>query len=145
MYRIREVDAQDDDTADTLVELHQFTFFSGAPVPDFDHGHWWIAFYDAVPAAFAGIVPSTHIGNAGYFCRVGVLQQHCGHGLQLRLMRALERRARHNGWSCVVSDTTENIVSANNFIRAGYSLFRPQSPWAWPHTLYWRKAIAITG
>ena len=72
MYRIREVDAQDDDTADTLVDLHQFTFFRGAPVPDFDHGHWWIAFHDTVPAAFAGIVPSTHIGNAGYFCRVGV-------------------------------------------------------------------------
>jgi GNAT superfamily N-acetyltransferase len=130
MYRIREVDVLDNDIADTLVELHQLTFFSGAPIPDFDHGHWWIAFRDKVPAAFAGIVPSTHAGNAGYFCRVGVLQEHCGHGLQLRLMRALERRARRNGWSYVVSDTTDNLFSANNFIRAGYRLFRPRSPWA---------------
>jgi hypothetical protein len=26
-----------------------------------------------------------------------------------------------------------------------YRLFRPQSPWAWPHTLYWRKTLAIGG
>jgi GNAT superfamily N-acetyltransferase len=141
MYRIREVDVQDDDTADTLTELHRLTFFGGAPISDFDQGHWWIAFHDMVPAAFAGIVPSTHVGNSGYFCRVGVLQEHCGHRLQLRLMRALEARARRNGWSSVVSDTTDNLSSANNFIRAGYRLFRPRTPWAWPHTLYWRKKI----
>jgi phage terminase large subunit len=61
--------------------------------------------------------------------------------LQLRLMRALESRARNNGWDWVVSDTTDNLVSANNFIRAGYRLYRPQHPWAWPHTLYWRKSV----
>jgi hypothetical protein len=37
-------------------------------------------------------------------------------------------------------DTTDNVASANNF-RAGYRLYWPQNPWAWPHTLYWRKAI----
>jgi phage terminase large subunit len=39
------------------------------------------------------------------------------------------------------SDTTDNVASANNFIRAGYQLYRPRCPWAWPNTLYWRKAI----
>lgn len=61
--------------------------------------------------------------------------------LQLRLMRALEARARLNGWCSIVSDTTDNLSSANNFIRAGYRLFEPKCPWAWPHTLYWRKFI----
>ncbi len=61
--------------------------------------------------------------------------------LQLRLMRALESRARLNGWDSIVSDTTDNLASANNFIRAGYRLYRPPSPWAWPHSLYWRKSI----
>jgi hypothetical protein len=56
-------------------------------------------------------------------------------------MRALESRARHNGWSAVVSDTTDNLASANNFIRAGYRLYQPQTPWAWGNTLYWRKFI----
>jgi hypothetical protein len=61
--------------------------------------------------------------------------------LQLRLMRALESRARQDGWRCIVSDTTDNLASANNFIRAGYRLYQPQDPWAWPNTLYWRKSI----
>lgn len=139
MYRIREVDSQDEDVADTLAELHQLTFFDRARVPRFDHGHWWLAFDGAEPVAFAGLVASTHVDNAGYFCRVGVLGRHCGRRLQLRLMRVLENRARRNGWHAIVSDTTDNIASANNFIRAGYRLYQPKARWAWPHTLYWRK------
>jgi hypothetical protein len=53
----------------------------------------------------------------------------------------MEARARHNGWICIISDTTDNIPSANNFIRAGYRLYQPQAPWGWPQTLYWRKFI----
>jgi len=69
MYRIREVDGQDDDVADTLTELHRLTFFDTAPVPTFDHGHWWLVLHEvnlwrlpgsslhptsAMPAIFAG-------------------------------------------------------------------------------------------
>jgi len=141
MYQIRAVDGSDDEIADTLVELHQLTFVDAASVPNFDQGHWWLAFHGTEAVAFAGLVPSTHVCNAGYFCRVGVLSEHWGHQLQLRLMRALEARARVNGWCSIVSDTTENLWSANNFIRAGYYLFEPTHPWAWPRTLYWRKVI----
>ena len=59
----------------------------------------------------------------------------------MRLMRAMESRARNSGWNCVVSDTTDNSASANNFIHAGYRLYQPQHPWAWPNTLYWRKSV----
>jgi len=141
MYRIREVDGSDDDVADALFEIHRLTFFDGAPIPKFDHGHWWLAYCETKLVAFAGIVPSTLVSNAGYFCRVGVLRKHWGRGLQLRLMRALEARARINGWCSVISDTTDNVSSANNFIRAGYRLYQPQTPWAWPNTLYWRKLM----
>jgi GNAT superfamily N-acetyltransferase len=140
-YRIREVDGRDDEIADVLAELHRLTFFGGASVPTFDQGHWWLAFHESAPVAFAGVIPSTHVRNAGYFCRVGVLQRHWGHCLQLRLMRAIEGRARRNGWSSVVSDTTGNVVSANNFIRAGYRMYRPAFPWAFPDTLYWYKRL----
>src|ERR1035437_5221345 len=105
MYRIREVDGHDDEIADTLAYLHRLAFFDGASIPEFDLGHWWHACHEAIPVGFAGVVPSTRAFNAGYFCRVGVLERHCGNGLQLRLMRALESRARQNGWSSVVSDT----------------------------------------
>ena len=140
-YRIREVDGDDEEIADTLTELHQFTFLDAAPVPKFDQGHWWLAFGRDEPIGFAGIIPSTHVFNAGYFCRVGVLGKHCGRGLQLRLMRAMEARARLSRWCSVVSDTTDNLHSAHNFVRAGYRLFRPERPWAWPNTLYWRKDL----
>ena len=141
MYRIREVDGHDDEIADTLADLHRLTFFDSAPVPAFDLGHWWLAFQERSPVAFAGLVPSAYAENAGYFCRVGVLREHWGRALQIRLMRAIEARSRQNGWTCIVSDTTDNIASANNFIRAGYRLYQPQYPWGWPHTLYWRKSI----
>ena len=141
MYKIREVDPQDEEVADALAELHQLTFCDGTRVPDFEQGHWWIAFHELKPIAFAGAVPSTHIAKAGYLCRVGVVMPHCGHGLQVRLTRALEARARRSGWKAIVSDTTDNCVSANNFIRQGYRLFEPASPWAWQHTLYWRKEL----
>lgn len=140
-YRIREVDGADDDIVDTLAELHQLTFLDAAPAPEFDRGHWWIAFCEIEPVAFAGVVLSTRFPDAGYFCRVGVLGEHCGHGLQVRLMRAVEARARLNGWYSIISDTTDNMYSANNFIRAGYRLFSPRTPWAWPNALYWRKDI----
>jgi hypothetical protein len=144
MYRVREVDGHDDDIADTLADLHRLTFFDGASIPRFDQGHWWLAFFEATPVAFGGLVPSTRAGNAGYVSRVGVLKRHCGNRLQLRLMRAMETRAKRNGWSCPVSDTTDNLASANNFIRAGYWLYRPPCPWAWPNTLYWRKSVAVS-
>lgn len=142
MYRIREVDGNDDEVAATLADLHRLTFFESAPVPEFDWGHWWLGYRGDVPVAFAGMVPSTHVRDAGYFCRVGVLIRYSGNALQLRFMRALEARARRNRWRYIVSDTTDNFISANNFIRGGYRLYEPEYPWAWPNTLYWRKSIA---
>jgi hypothetical protein len=70
-----------------------------------------------------------------------VLREHWATALQLRLMRVVELRARNNGRDCIISDTTDNNASANNFIRAGYRLYQPAYPWGWPRTLYWRKFI----
>src|SRR5215468_3975310 len=117
------------------------TFFGSAVAPLFAQGAWWLAYHEAEAVAFAGVVPSTHARNSGYFCRVGVLKRHWGRGLQLRLMRAIEAHARRIGWDGIVSDTTDNPVSANNFIRAGYRLYVPEVPWGWANTLYWRKLL----
>ena len=78
IYRIKEVDALDEDIAETLADLHRLTFFESAPTPEFDWGHWWLAAHGRVAVAFAGLIPSTYVSNAGYFCRVGVLKRHCG-------------------------------------------------------------------
>jgi GNAT superfamily N-acetyltransferase len=140
-YRICEVDGQDEEIAEMLDDLHRLTFFGAASTPEFDSGFWWLAFHGKLPVAFAGLIPSTFAPSAGYFCRVGVIQLHWGRSLQLRLMRAAEHRARRHGWHWIVSDTTDNVISANNFIKAGYRLYQPRLPWGWPNTLYWRKSI----
>ena len=139
MYRIRIVDAEDDDVAETLTDLHRVTFFDAASVPQFGLGAWWLAYHNDDAVAFAGVIPSTHVRYGGYFSRVGVLPRHWGRHLQLRLMRAIEARGRRIGWHSIVSDTTDNPVSANNFIKAGYRLYEPDVPWAWSNSLYWRK------
>lgn len=141
MYRIRMVDGSDDDVADILDDLHRLTFFDAAAIPQFELGAWWLAYQGDDAVAFAGVVPSTYARNSGYLSRVGVLQRHWGRGLQLRLMRAVEARGRRIGWDGIVSDTTDNSFSANNFIKAGYRLFEPEVPWAWSHTLYWRRSL----
>src|SRR3954454_10930743 len=117
MYRIRIVDASDDDIADTLADLHQSTFFDAAALPRFELGAWWLAYHGDEAGALAGVVPSTYIRNGGYFSRVGVLQRHRGRDLQCRLMRVIEARARRIGWDSIVSDTTDNPVSANLMCR----------------------------
>ncbi|WP_315813013.1 GNAT family N-acetyltransferase [Bradyrhizobium sp. SZCCHNR2028] len=140
-FRIREVDACEPDVLDTLKELHARTFLDCAPLPDFESGQWWISTELGRPVAFAGMMPSSLGKGIAYLSRVGVLQERCGYGLQRRLMRVIEQRARRSGLDCIVSDTTCNIVSANNFIRCGYVLFQPVRPWAWVNSLYWRKMI----
>ena len=71
MYRIRAVNGQDEDVAETLSDVHRLTFFDAAPVPKFDVGYWWIAYGEGGPVAFAGMIASTRACNAGYFSRVG--------------------------------------------------------------------------
>lgn len=144
MYRIRHVDPDDEDVAELLTDLHRATFLESAAVPEFSCGAWWLAYRDSEAVAFAGVVPSTHARSAGYLCRVGVIGRHRGRALQLGLMRAIETHARRAGWRSIVSDTTDNIASANNFIRAGYELYAPDVPWAWQNSLYWRKCLIRT-
>src|SRR4051812_31737988 len=139
MYRIRIAEADDDDVAETLADLHRLTFFDAAIMPRFELGAWWLAHHEDKAVAFAGAAPSTYARGSGYLSRVGVVRRHQGQGLQLRLMRAIEARGRREGWRSIVSDTTDNPASVNNFIKAGYRLYQPDAPWAWSNTLYWRK------
>lgn len=142
MIRIREVDGTDEEASDALTELHKMTFDDNVGVPDFTEGHWWIAYNKAaLPVAFAGVIASTEYPLTGYYKRVGVVSTRRGQGLQLRLTRALEARCRRNGWRAIVSDTRDNVPSANNFIRAGYRLFDPATRWAFQDSLYWRKEL----
>lgn len=142
-YRIREVDGFDADVAHEIEALHSLTFWKDAPDIDPEAGHWWFAYHNKAPVAFAGVVPSTWFQNLGYFHRVGVLPEHRGKGLQVRLMRTMEARARKIGWDGIVSDTTAwNAASANSFIKMGYRVFTPTFRWSYHDAIYWCKRLA---
>lgn len=143
-YRIREVDGADDEIADELRRMHLAAFGDSAPPVEPEEGHWWFAFPlegSKEPVAFGGIKQARLWQDAGYLNRSGVMLEHRGHGLQRRLLRAREAYSRRNDWNWCISDTTENIPSANNLIRAGYTLYTPQEPWGFKETLYWMKEL----
>ncbi len=141
MYCIREVDGTDEEIADTLRALHTLTFFDSAPPINPEVGHWWLAYCGGDAVAFAGMRPSITLPSFGYLERVGVLPGHRGHGLQRRLLRCREARAKRNGWLGVISDTTDNVPSANNLIASGYRIFSPKAPWSFSSAVYWRKVF----
>jgi len=141
-YRIRKVDGTNPRIAETLRDLHDQTFGDHAPqIEPETSGHWWIAYHGNEPIGFAGIRRTTTDPKAAYLERSGVLPWHRGRGLQVRLIRARERFAMTMGWDMTFSDTTNNCPSANSLIKAGYKLFDPKEPWAFPHSLYWFKEL----
>lgn len=110
------------------------------PVEGLDEGYWWIARRDSEPAAYAGM--KLQGWGMVYLCRAGVMPAHRGRGLQTRLLRARCAYARGLGMKSALTDTTfDNLPSANNLIRAGFKLYRPQYQWAGADALYWWKTL----
>jgi GNAT superfamily N-acetyltransferase len=145
-YRIKRVDGTDDEVADTLRWMHNVCFGKSAPQVEPENDYWWIAYLGKEPAAFAALSHATRTPKLGYLKRVGVLPEHRGQRLQFRLIRVREAHARKVGMDAMVSDTTNNPASANTLIRAGYTLYSPQHPWAFDcnlgrHSLYWEKTL----
>ena len=135
--KIRRADPNEDE--DTLRSLHDATFAESAPMPDWHEGTWWIAWEGDEPIAFIGFIPSTVYPDMAYFSRVGVMPIHRGKRLQQKLMRVMERKVKRDGYTGMVSDTTDNPSSANNFPPMGWRMFEPKAPWAMASTIYWRK------
>jgi GNAT superfamily N-acetyltransferase len=139
--RLRSVDGFDDDIGETLKQLHDDCFGDTAPQINPEEGFWWLAYDGREPVAFAGMEASNAVCCAGYLSRSGVRADYRGQGLQLRLIRAREGKARRLGWSLLRTDTTDNPASSNTLIKAGYRLFMPEVPWAFAHSLYWKKNL----
>ncbi len=107
-----------------------------------DRGYWWLVHHGIQLVGFAGMVPFDPFPRVGYLKRAAVLKEHRGKGLQRQLMEAREERARAStDWTHFVSECSlENVVSANNFIRAGFLLCEAERPWE-KETLFWIKKL----
>jgi GNAT superfamily N-acetyltransferase len=108
---------------------------------DVSKGFWWGAFDNDICVGFCGLVPSTRWGDCGYLCRSGVIRSYRGKGIQKKLIKARERKARFLGWNWLITDTYSNPPSANSLISCGFKLFEPTIPWGAKGTLYWRKHL----
>jgi GNAT superfamily N-acetyltransferase len=142
-YRLRKADWDDGDE-EVCRELNAKCFTAGEHVPVFSTGYWWVLYNDFDPVGFCGLEIQTDIvyGNKlGYLCRAGVREDHRGRGLQLRMIRVRERKARELGCTEMLSDTCDNPPSANSLIRAGYKMFVPTHPWALKDSLYWKRSL----
>ena len=137
---IKPADGSDWVDGDLLRKL-QLECLPGDVVVDPSEGHWWIAYKGSAPVAFLGLTPSHLYLNWGYLSRVGVLPAARGQGLQLRLTRLCERRARRLGWDGIESNTYENPPSSNNFIKAGYRIYAPAVRHFADGTTHWLKTL----
>ncbi len=136
-YSIRQVDG--DEYADEIERLQDATDLAHWKYEQ--STHWWLAFLDEHPVAYAAYVEARTNPGTVYLCRAGVLPQCRGAGLQRRLVGVRERHARKHGYVGAVSDTYDNPHSANNLIRCGYRMFTPSHKWAFVESQYWRKAF----
>jgi hypothetical protein len=145
VYRIKRVDGFDDEVADTLRELQDEIFGDTAPQVDPEGGWWWLAYAADESrdiAGFCHLSPTeAQPETVAYLKRAGVLMPHRGQGLQRRFVHVRELLARKHSFRTIVSDTTDNPSSANNLIKCGYRIYRPQEPWGFSHTIYWYKDL----
>lgn len=140
-FVIRPANGEDETVARLLRDLHTRTFGDSAPQIEPESGHWWIAWLKDRAAGFCGLKISQGTPGTAYLHRVGVLAPYRGNGLQLRLIRVREALAREFGMQRMVTDTTDNIASANSLMACGYRLYTPEGPWSFSNSLYWQKAL----
>lgn len=138
--KIAAADGRDQKTASALLWLQLEVLPSDAPL-DPSQGHWWIGYDNGAPVAFCCVQQSVRWSDCGYLSRAGVIRAYRGSGLQRRLIRVRERKARDLGWNWLVSDTYRNPASANTLIACGYRTFLPSKPWGFDGAVYWRKKL----
>lgn len=101
---------------------------------------WWIAYEGKTPVGYAGI--KRWGSTMAFLCRAGVLKEYRGRGLHARLLRVREAWAKRLGLKTLITYTAPfNLQSANNLIRAGFVLYKPEEEWGVEHALYFWKDI----
>ena len=123
--KIKSVDIKKEEIREDLKRLHS-EFFRLDELIEFD----------------SGVSPSSSWKNTGYMCRAGVKWDYRGLGLHKRLIQVRTRFAKKQGWTHLVTDTTNNCPSANNLIANGFKMYKPSKPWGLPSACYWIKKLS---
>jgi len=122
-----------------ILDATVFDYAQDQPVVTNDV-HWWIAYEDDKPVAYAGV--KLLDGNLAFLCRAGVLPAWRGKGLQGKLINARLRWAKKQGMQQAVTYTVlANPHSSNNLIKCGFLLYIPQWRWGGEEALYWLKQL----
>ncbi len=106
---------------------------------------WWIVWRGKEAVGYAGLRVCQNPCNEGvaFLCRVGVLKEHRGNGLQKRLIRARERAAKAmNIRQLVTYCVPWNCASINSLIACGYKLYRPATKYGGAGAIYLQKRIS---
>lgn len=138
--KIKSVDIYKEEIQAALKQLHS-EFFRLDELIEFDSGAWWIAYDGKKPIGFCGVNASSSWRKTGYMCRAGVKWDYRGLGLHRRLIQVRVRYAKKQGWTHLVTDTTDNCPSANNLIANGFRMYKPSKPWGLPGACYWIKKL----
>lgn len=105
---------------------------------------WWTVWANKEPVAYAGLrvcIAKYNVG-AGFLCRVGVMPDHRGHGLQKRLLRVREKAARKLGLRKLVTYCVPwNYASINSLIGCGYRVYEPGSKYGGTGAIYLEKNL----
>ena len=105
---------------------------------------WWIAWHGKQPVAYAGLRLCRDPQNLGlaFLCRVGVIPEHRGRGLQKRLIRVRENAARKLAVTELITYCVPwNYPSINSLISCGYKFYRPGTKWGGTASVYLRKPL----
>ena len=106
-----------------------------------EDGVWWVAYRKDTLVGFSCLSPSQQMEDGIYLGRCGVLKAYRGYGIQRQMIRLRVQWARRHEYRWAVSDTTDNIPSANNLISCGFRLYVPKIQYSFVRTLYWKKRL----
>jgi GNAT superfamily N-acetyltransferase len=136
----RKVDPSDPGSKELLIELQKNCLPHDALYSP-DGGHWWIAYHRDTPVGFAALAPSLQTPNAVYLGRCGIVRAARGHNLQQRLIKVRLAWAKRQGYEWAVSDTTDNVPSANNLIACGFKTYEPAVRYSFARAVYWKRKL----
>ena len=142
-FHFQRVDADEDDIHELLSEM-QKECLPADKLYFPANGVWWVGYYGSTPVAFCCISPSQQLPDGCYLGRAGVMPDYRGNALHCRMIRIRTRWAKKQGYTTVVSDTTDNNPSANNLITCGFRLYVPRIVYGPSRALYWKLDLCPT-